>query len=237
MSGRTGGRRWWRWLIGAVVGVAVLVFAGAFVYIHFIESPAPPKLTVSPSSASSAPVGAALTKTQVDGKWVVGTGSVAGYRVQEVLAGQNNTAVGRTSSVTGSLQISGTDVTTASFAVDLRTVTSDSGQRDAQFNGRIMDTAQFPTATFTLTKPMSLGSVPKVNQTLNLTGVGTLAMHGVTKPVTVTLQAEDTGSAIVVAGQIPVVFANWNIANPSFSGFVTTKSTGTIEVRLVTKKS
>jgi polyisoprenoid-binding protein YceI len=238
MPARTGGRRLLRWIVGAVIGVVVLVVGGAFVYIHFIEKPAPAALQVLAPSQSAAPaVGGALTVSQVDGKWAVGSGSQAGYRVKEVLAGQNNIAVGRGSGVTGSLRISGTSVTAASFVVNLTTVTSDSGQRDAQFNGRIMDTAQFPTATFTLTKPIALGSLPKANQIVSLNAVGTLTMHGVTKPVTATLQAQDSGSTLVVAGQIPVVFANWNIANPSFSGFVTTKNNGIVEVRLVTKRS
>jgi polyisoprenoid-binding protein YceI len=230
--------RWLRWVIGAAVAVVVLAVGGAFVYIHFIESPPAAKLTLAPDSTGSpAPVGPAVGAGAADGTWTIGHGSLAGYRVQEVLAGQNNTAVGRTSSVTGHLTISGASVTAATFTVDLRTVTSDSGQRDGQFNGRIMNTAQFPNAVFTLTKPIALGTLPKVNQIVHVTGVGTLAMHGVTKTVTATIQARDTGATIQVAGSIPVLFSDWSIANPSFSGFVTTKNHGLVEFSLVTTKS
>jgi polyisoprenoid-binding protein YceI len=204
-----------------------------FVYIHFIEGPAPAKLSL----AASPTAGAALTAQQVDGRWTVSSGSQAGYRVQEVLAGQNNTAVGRTSSVTGSLRVIGSTVTSASFTVDLRSVRSDSGDRDAQFNGRIMDTQRFPHAIFTLTKPIALGPIPRVNQTLKVTAVGTLAMHGVTKPVTATMQARDAGSALAISGEIPVVFANWDIANPSFGSFVKTKNSGLVEFLLRATKS
>jgi polyisoprenoid-binding protein YceI len=157
--------------------------------------------------------------------------------VHETLAGQSNEAVGRTSSVTGHLTISGTTVTVATFTVDLRTVTSDSGQRDGQFNGRIMNTAQFPNAVFTLSRPIALKALPKVNQVVSVKGVGTLAMHGVTRSVTATMQARDTGSTIQVAGSIPVLFSSWNIANPSFSGFVTTDNHGLVEFSLVTTKT
>jgi len=219
--------------VAGVLLIAALVVGVPFVYIHFIEGPAPAKLGL----ASTPAPGAALTAADVEGTWTVGSGSQAGYRVQEVLAGQNNTAVGRTSSVTGSLQITGSTVSSASFVVDLRTVVSDQSQRDQQFNGRIMDTQQFPDATFTLTKPISLGRIPRVNQNINVTAVGTLAMHGVTKPVTVGLQARDTGSSIDLTGEISVVFANWDIANPSFGSFVTTKNNGLVEFLLQTKKS
>jgi polyisoprenoid-binding protein YceI len=233
MSSPDGRHRWRRWIVAGVAVVIVLAVGGPFVYIHFIEGPAPAKLALSTTPAP----GAALTAAQIDGKWTVGSGSQAGYRVQEVLAGQNNTAVGRTSSVTGSMQISGSKVSAASFVVDLRTVASDQSQRDQQFNGRIMDTQQFPTATFMLTKPIALGQTPRVNQTITVQAVGTLAMHGVTKPVTVTMQARDTGSTIEVSGQIPVVFANWSIGNPSFGSFVTTKNNGLVEFLLQTTKS
>jgi polyisoprenoid-binding protein YceI len=233
MSARASGRRWGRWVVAGVVVVIVLVVGVPFVYIHFIEGPAPAKLSLS----TTAPPGAQLTAGQLEGTWVVGSGSEAGYRVQEVLAGQNNTAVGRTSAVTGSMKITGTTVSAASFVVDLRTVASDQSQRDQQFNGRIMDTAQFPNATFTLTKPIALGRLPRINKTVTVTAQGTLTMHGVSKPVTVTMQARDTGATIEVDGQIPVVFANWNIANPSFGSFVKTKDNGLVEFLLNTKRS
>ena len=226
--------RLWRWLLGGVVVLAVLAIAVPYVYIHFIQGPAPKKLALAPSTVRS---GSALTDKQIDGTWRIGTGSQAGYRVKEVLAGQNNTAVGRGTGVTGSFQVAGASITKGSFAVELRTVTSDSGQRDGQFNGRIMNTAQFPTATFTLTSPISLGSLPKVGQTINVKAVGKLAMHGVTKPVTATMQARDDGSTISISGEIPVAFADWNIANPSFGSFVKTENNGLVEFLLKTSRA
>src|SRR5579875_3087294 len=130
---RGAGSRRWRWIALAVGIVIVAAIAVPFVYIHFIEGPAPAKLSLS----STGSVGPAATMSQIDGSWRIASGSQAGYRVQEVLAGQNNTAVGRTSDVTGQLRIAGSTVTAAAFTVDLRTVKSDQSQRDNQFNGRI----------------------------------------------------------------------------------------------------
>ena len=231
----TGARRhrWQRWLIAGAVVVVVLAVGVPFVYIHFIEGSPPPAFTLG--TAPSA--GAQLSAKELDGVWRIRSGSQAGYRVKEVLAGQPNTAVGRGSGVTGSLTITGTSVSAATFTVDLRTVTSDSSERDAQFNGRIMDTAQFPNAVFTLTSPITFDPLPKVNQTVHVQAKGTLAMHGVTKPVTATLAARDSGSRIAITGSIPVVFADWNIANPSFGSFVKTEDNGVIEVDLTTARS
>jgi len=44
--------RWLRWLLAAVAAVVVLAVGGTFVYIHFIEGPAPAPLSLGPATAS-----------------------------------------------------------------------------------------------------------------------------------------------------------------------------------------
>ena len=90
-----------RRLIVAAVGAAALVvlaaLLGPYVYIHFIEGPAPAKLELPKSSGtttSSSSPGAASTTTSLNGSWNVGTGSLAGYRVQEVLIGPERNRCG-----------------------------------------------------------------------------------------------------------------------------------------------
>jgi polyisoprenoid-binding protein YceI len=173
----------------------------------------------------------------VAGTWRAGAGSVVGYRVNEVLLGQNTTAVGRTSSVTGHLTVVGTDVTAASFSVPMSTIHSDKSQRDAQFDGRIMDVAKYPTGTFALTSGISLAPVPAGNTVRDFTAHGNLTLHGTTRPVTFTLKAELANGKIDVSGQIPVLFADYGIQNPSLAGFVTTQDHGILEFLLVFTKS
>ena len=225
MSTTVGRRRWVRWLVAAVVVVVVLAVGGPFVYIHFIEGPAPAPLKLSNSPGTTTAGG------PVAGSWKVGSGSQAGYRVQEVLVGQPNTAVGRTSAVTGSMVITATTVSSASFSVDLTSVHSDQSERDVQFQGRIMDTAMYPTATFALSDPIALGAAPVAGKTVKAEATGDLDMHGVSRSVTFSVTARYTGSTIEVSGSIPVLFSNWDIANPSF-GPVTTQSSGTVEFLL-----
>jgi len=227
MAGRLRALRWW--IVGAVGAVVVLAVGAPFVYIHFVEGPAPPKLQL-PKSTPSSPGAAAASP--VNGVWHVGAGSIVGYRVQEVLIGQQSTAVGRTAEVWGSLTISGTAVETGSFTVDMASVVSDQSERNAQFDGRIMDVSTYPTATFTLGSPISLAPVPAVGTIDHYPASGRLAMHGVTRQVSFSVSAERLGSGIDVLADIPVVFADWNIANPSVGGFVTTQSSGTLEVLL-----
>ncbi len=231
------GRRRIKWIVGAVVVVVVLAVGGPFVFIHFIDgkSPAQLQLPVSPSATTVAGQSADAsggTTTSVDGTWNVGSGSVVGYRVGEVLIGQSTTAVGRTSKVWGSLTISGSAATTGSFTADMATVESDQSQRNAQFDSRIMNVSAYPTATFKLTGPIQLGTVPAAGQVKQYEATGTLNMHGVTRTIQFTLSAERSGASIYVLAEIPIKFSNWNIANPSVGGFVTTQSSGTLEVLL-----
>jgi polyisoprenoid-binding protein YceI len=226
-------RHWLRWLLVAVAGLVVLAAAGPFVYIHFFNS-TPAALSLSPGStpASTAAANTAASGP-VAGAWTVGSGSIVGYRVNEVLLGQKATAVGRTTSVTGHLTIAGSTVTAAAFTVPMATVHSDKSQRDAQFDGRIMDVSQYPTGTFTLTSPIDLAPLPAAGVIKDYTAHGRLTLHGTTRPVTFTLSAERKGSQIEVSGDIAVLFSDYDISNPSFAGFVTTQDHGLLEFLLV----
>jgi polyisoprenoid-binding protein YceI len=223
------------WLLIGVLVLAVGVVGGPFVYIHLIEKKAPATLalsTASPSASATESASTADLQAGVNGKWAVTSGSTVGYRVQEVLFGQSNTAAGRTSSVTGSITINGKTVDAASFTVDMTTVTSDQQRRDNQFNGRIMDTASYPTATFKLSSPIVLSSIPSVGVQASTQATGVLTMHGVSKTVTFTIKGLRTSSGFQVTGQIPITFADWNIPNPSF-GPVATEDHGILEFLLI----
>ncbi|MGP8066400.1 MAG: YceI family protein [Acidimicrobiales bacterium] len=150
--------RWIRFLAAGLILVVGLGVAGPFIYIHFIAGPPKPKLALPKSKTTrpSSPGTATLT-----GTWSVTSGSKAGYRVQEVLLGQDETAVGRAPDVSGALALEGTVLRSARFSVPLATVVSDQSERNAEFNGSIMDVARYPTGTFDLTSPVSLASCPR----------------------------------------------------------------------------
>ena len=230
-----GPRHWLRWIIAGVVFVAVLAVGGPYVFIHFIEGKAPAPLSLK-SSASAGPsssgAGQATSAVPVAGTWTIGSGSEVGYRVKEVLAGQSQTAVGRTKSVTGHLTINGTSVTAGTFTVQMSTIKSNQSQRDVQFDGRIMDVASHPAGTFALTSPISLSPLPAEGAIKTYSATGNLTLHGRTRSVTFPLTAERTSTGIKISGSIPVTFADWGIPNPSFSGFVTTQNHGLLEFLL-----
>jgi polyisoprenoid-binding protein YceI len=226
------------WLLGALVVLVVAVLGGTWLYIHVIEGPAPVPLSLksaSPAPSQSAGSGGTVSAVGgsagagVAGTWRVSPGSIVGYRVNEVLAGQNNVAVGRTTDITGTLTISGSNVTAASISVPMDTIKSDESERDAQFNGRIMQTATYPTGTVSLTSPIALRTIPADGAIRTYRATADLTLHGHTRKVTFTLAAERTTAGIEVSGSIPIVFADYGIGNPSFAGFVTTQNHGLLE--------
>jgi polyisoprenoid-binding protein YceI len=245
-----GSRRWIKWLVGAAAVLVVLVVGGPFVYIHFISGKAPAPFSVrsaasaTPSSAASGQSGGAGTTAgttagaakSVAGTWNVARGSQVGYRVKEVLFGQDNIAVGRTSDIAGHLTIRDTTVTAGSFTVQMATIKSDQAERDVQFNGRIMDTSAFPTGKLTLTRPISFAPLPAVGSAKTYTADGNLTLHGSTRPVTFQLTAERTKTGIEASGSIPVLFSKWGIGNPSF-GPISTQNHGLLEFLLALRKA
>lgn len=166
-----------------------------------------------------------------DGAWTPTTASEFGYRVEEVLAGVNTTAVGRSNEIDGSLTIDGT---TASIEVSVQvaSITSDDGRRDGQFRGRVMDAANFPTATFRTTSPIDFGAIPSLGEQITATATGELTLKGSTQPVEFDITAQADGDSIGVLGNIPVTFSDYGIDNPSNAG-VKTEDDGLLEFVLV----
>lgn len=182
---------------------------------------------------AATPAAAAASTTGIDGAWKATTGSLVGYRVNEVLNGQKAEAVGRTNAVTGIMTIAGTKTTAVALSVDMTSVKSDQDRRDGQFHGRIMETAKFPTATLKLSAPIDFAKVPADKAEVAAKGTASLTLHGVTKSVAVSLSARRNGANIEVNGTLPIKFADYSISDPSFGGFVKTEDHGVLEFLVV----
>ena len=208
-----------RKVVAALIVLALLAVAGPWVYINIIKEDAPDALSLEPAVTTTA--GEVQQPTNAtDGEWAVVADSVVGYRVKEILFGQDTEGVGRTSDVTGSLVIANNEVTSAEFSVDMTTIKSDSSRRDRQVNNRILDTATFPTATFALNDPIALTPEALAGSDFTANTTGTLTLRGVTKTVPVALTARLVDNVIEVNGSIEIVFAEWQIPDPSVSAIV-----------------
>jgi polyisoprenoid-binding protein YceI len=202
-------RRRWPWILASAV-VLIVVLIGASVWVLVAQpGPAPLALPAGAAAAASGPS---------DGTWSVAPGSLAGFRVPESALGVSNDVVGRTSAVTGTIVISGDRVTSAQLRVGLTAITV-GGKKQLQF-AKSLGTRQHPAAVFTLTRPAALSPAFNSGAVITERVTGTLAMNGVVRPVTFTMSGRRDGSALQVAGSIPVAFSGWEIKGPGGAGFL-----------------
>ena len=249
-------------VIGVVgLAVAIAAAAGLWYLFFRPAGPAPvslaslPAVTASPTTGTATAVGAdpsadpaasedpaatAASAGGITGSWTVDssigsgdTGTFVGYRVQETLATVGaQEAVGRTSNVTGTMTIDGTTITAVDITADLTTLQSDEANRDRQLQRQGIETGTYPTATFSLTQPIDIGSVPADGQVINATATGNLTLHGVTKEVQIPLQARLDGDVITVVGSLPIQFADYNITSPHGMVVLSIEDHGTLELQL-----
>lgn len=255
-------KKHWKKILAGVAALVVVVIAGSFIYAKVLNdapdkldetdldaalsddttaateaaadgttavTEAAPAATEAPAaSAADDPASAGAA----DGTWNATDASVLRYRVKESINGFDTEGVGESNAITGALTIEGTSVTTADFTVDMTTFQSDESRRDGQFNGRIMAVDEFPTGTFVLTAPIELGSIPAEGEQITATATGDLTLRGVTQSVTFDVTAQLENGKIGVLGQIPVLFSDYGIPNPSFAT-ISTEDNGLLEFVLV----
>ncbi|MGP9503365.1 YceI family protein [Specibacter sp. AOP5-B1-6] len=220
-------RRKWIIIAGSLLLVVGAIWGGSAIYANVENSKSLDQLALSTPTAGTGP-SSTFDATSIAGKWHVADGSQAGYRVKEVLNGQNVTVVGRTDDVEGQATIDGSTLSAATATVTMAGVATDNGSRDSQFQG-ILKTQEFPTSTFVLTTPVDIG--PLSSGPVSVQGAGDLTVAGVTRPVTVSLEAQATDGGVEVQGSIPIVFSDFGIDAPNL-GFVKVEGTGTIEMLL-----
>ena len=238
-------------LVGVSLVVIALLAAGAYGIWYLFLQPAGPA-AVADATLPPVPVASGGTPKPLGADGVVGSWNVddtigsfsdfsdswVGYRVQEQLASIGaNVAVGRTPSVTGSMTIAGTQVTAVKITADLTGLTSDDDRRDGQLRNHGIDTGTFPTAVFTLTTPIDLGSIPADGHEIDVNATGTLQLHGQTRTVTIPLKAELSGSVIEVTGSLQIVWTDYGITKPTSFIAVSVADQGTMELQLFFTKA
>ena len=224
----------------AVLVVLALLAGGYGIWYLFFRPSGPPP--VGSTNLPAASLGSIAAPESADGTWKVdtdigsmadGTASFVGYRVQEQLAGIGaNTAVGRTPDVSGTMTLSGTTITAVEVTANLFTLQSDDDRRDTSLRRQALETNQFPNASFKLTEPIELGSIPADGATLSETAKGELTLHGVTRPISIDLKAARQGGMITITGSMPIVFADFNIQKPVSFLVLSVDDHGVMELQL-----
>ena len=222
-----------------LVAIVVAIGVGGFILYDQVlrgDSAAALGLPAASNDPAASGVPAASFDGTVAGTWNVGSGSVAGYRVREQLASLSaeSDAVGRTDAVTGSITIetsgSTNTLTAASLTVDTTSITSDKPQRDNRLRNEGLQTDTYPTATFTLTKPVEIPAAALSGTASDVTLTGDLTIHGVKKSVDIPAKAQLVDGTIQVAGSISFPLSDYGMTAPNIGGFIISiADTGTLE--------
>jgi polyisoprenoid-binding protein YceI len=228
-----------------IAGIALVLAVGLGGYIAYdqvlsgdsvaplaLPSDEPAAATGAPTSSASPGASAAASRPtdgsgeDLAGTWTITEGSQVGYRVREQLAtlSAESDAVGRTSDVTGSIMLEGdgaaVTLTAGSITVDTTTIKSDEDRRDNRLRTEGLHTDTYPTATFTITEGVEIPASAIEGTAADITLVGDLELHGVTKSVTIPAQARLADGTIQVAGSITFPLADFEIVAPNVGGFI-----------------
>jgi polyisoprenoid-binding protein YceI len=241
-------------LIG-LIALGVVAGAGGLAYLFLRGAPpaavglpsGSPATSQSASSGGPAPIGTAagagtIGPDGLDGTWTVDqtigsfadfSSSFVGYRVNETLAeNRANTAVGRTPQVTGNLTLAGSQITAVDVTADLTRLQSDDDRRDGRLRDQAIETNSFPQATFHLSSPIDLGSVPADGATFTVSATGDLTLHGVTHQVSVPIEGRLSGDIVTVTGSIDILFSDYAIERPTSFMVLSIEDHGIMELQL-----
>jgi polyisoprenoid-binding protein YceI len=230
-----------------IVGVVVLALALGGGYLLFASrtSDSPPPAALDPAAATTAGQARGTTGADSadspDGSWQVSDdgSSYVGYRVKEQLAflDSPNEAVGRSSAVTGTMEVAGDTVEDVRIEADLTRLTSDETRRDNAIRQRGLESERYPTATLELAEPIKLASTPAQGDEVRGQGTGRLTVHGVTREVDLDLRGRWSGSTIQVVGQLPVRMSDYQIEAPRFGPVVSIEDSAAVDFSLVFERA
>ena len=220
--------------------------------VSTVEDEATPDTTPSPSPAATATAteaAAAATATTapatqaaagVDGTWTLAEQgeSFVGYRVEEELATIGyKEAVGRSPTIEATITIAGGQLTGVTVTADLRDLKSDDSRRDGAIRNQALESNQFPMATFELTEPLAVPDGLATGEPISVEANGTLTLHGVTREVTIPIEAELANGVLVLVGSLPIVFADYDIAQPRSPILVSIEDNGVMELQLFLERA
>ena len=220
-------RRWITRTLLAVVVVVVVVTGGSWVFAQVRATPQPAPLVLSTPTA--VPSNDPDVPLDLDGVWKVSEGSQAGYRIGET-RGESAQVVGRTEDVTGSVTITGTDLTATTVVVQTATIATDQASRDAFFR-RALDTSTYPEARFEFAGSIDVAALSSATEPVAVEVPGTLTIRDTSLEVTASLQVQRTESGLEAVGDIGIGLSDLGIIAPTGT-FVTIDDLGSVEFRI-----
>jgi polyisoprenoid-binding protein YceI len=229
---------------------AILLFAAGCASTQTILPPAAPAVsapTMAPTAASNAPAPATVPASSASSGGnivrlvVVPQKSEARYRVREQLVGVNlpSDAIGRTQEITGTIvgKTDGTIVSSESkFVVDLSTLQSDRSQRDNFLRRNVLQTDQYPNATFVPTQAPGLPTTVPASGEATFKLIGDLTVRNVIKQVTWDVTCKAQGDQGTCQASTTFQFEFFDLTPPRVPVVLSVEDNIRLEVDLVLQR-
>lgn len=157
--------------------------------------------------------------TGVDGEWVVVEGrppntSSVGFTFDEVLPGERTRTSGSTQDVSGAVTIEEGALTAGEIVVDLTNIVTDRDVRDENVRNKLLETHDYPEATFEITEPANLSEVPDNGALGEVELGGELTIKGNTNEVVQPFQVLRDGEFIIVSGDVVIDRNAYGVESP-----------------------
>jgi polyisoprenoid-binding protein YceI len=198
--------------IGLIAGVIAAVTLSAFAAYLFRPSATAPHTSTSPEPTLSTANGTVYT--------IDSSASEATFTIHEILFGDPNTVVGKTSDVAGQISIDQQDPSKSqvgTIRVNLTSLVTDSGLRNRAIQNYILETnsAENQYATFVTRSISGMPASITVGQQVSLQLTGDLTVHGQTHSVTFPTQVTvKDASTLIGQAQATIKYADWGISIP-----------------------
>ncbi|MDR3573646.1 MAG: YceI family protein [Anaerolineaceae bacterium] len=166
--------------------------------------------------------------------------SSASFKVREQLAKFSfpTDAIGKTSDISGSMALNpdGTINTSVSkIVVNVGTLVSDSSMRDGYVRRAILQTDQYPTATFVPTKIIGVNPLTASGQ-VSFQVTGNLTIKDVTKPVTWNVTGSVQNGQATGVATTTFKFEDFNLPQPQVPVVLSVVDSITLEVDLTCQR-
>jgi polyisoprenoid-binding protein YceI len=237
-------------IIGALVAVVALVIVGAYVVFPLAangklpgqKQPTPIPVTpfanvngaaagtsIAPATTVAATPAATTSGSAVattDAAYTIAADqSEAKVTVNEKLAflPSNSDAVLTTKSMQGQIVLGpdGKPTDASKIQVDLRTLKSDQTMRDNYIRTTTLQSDQFPLAEFVITGVDGWSGPVQNGQQSTFTLLGTMTMHGVTKPITFDTTATMQGGTLTGTAKTAFTFEDFGMTPSNKANIVT----------------
>ncbi len=120
--------------------------------------------------------------------------------------------------------------------VDVSTLRSDEARRDNRIRTDGLETDRFRTVTFVSTGEVVAPADATSGRAFTVDVTGDLTLHGVTRQVTIPVEARLDGGNLQVVGSYKFPMSMFDIDPPNVGGFVTVDSDATLEFKIVMTK-